>query len=162
MKQDKYIGLGLVVFAVVMYHEAGKLPPGLFGGLGAGFVPKIWFILLAVCSALLSLSAMAKEAKARREGAAGEVASGDRETFWVHYKFVIAGFIAFFAYIWGMSLFGYLISTLVFMPVLMWILGPKTKRSAAISLGVSAGATLGIYFVFQQLLKVFLPEGSLF
>ena len=61
-----------------------------------------------------------------------------------------------------MSYFGYTISTLIFMPILMWILSPRNQRAMVITLTVSLGMTFIIYFTFLKFLKVFLPEGSLF
>ena len=40
MKADKVIGLILIAFSIFMYIQADRLPPALFGTLGAGFVPK--------------------------------------------------------------------------------------------------------------------------
>lgn len=57
---------------------------------------------------------------------------------------------------------GYLISTAFFMLVLMWILGPRTKRSGVVIVATSFAVTYGIYFSFLKLLKVFLPSGVWF
>ena len=34
MKQDKVIGIILIVFAAIMYHQTTLLPPALFGDVG--------------------------------------------------------------------------------------------------------------------------------
>ena len=65
-------------------------------------------------------------------------------------------------YVILMYYLGYLISTIVFLPVLMWILGPKTKTAAITIVLVSLGLTIGMQVVFARLLKVFLPDGALF
>ena len=57
---------------------------------------------------------------------------------------------------------GYPIATLIFMPVFMWILGPRTKKAALVTVLTTLGVTFIIYYSFLKLLSVFLPEGSLF
>ena len=165
MKQDKVIGIALIVFAGIMYYQTTLLPPALFGDIGAAFVPKIWFTILGICGVSLTITGFVRDRKNRASGA-DEVAVdhfGARiKEFFIHYRFVFAGFIIFFLYICLMNYIGYLYSTLLFMPVLMWVLGPKTGKSAAIIALTSVGVTGIIYFGFVKVLKVFLPSGSLF
>lgn len=53
---------------------------------------------------------------------------------------------------------GYLITSVVFMMVLMPVLGTRKPITVV---GVSLGVTLGLYYVFQSLLGVPLPVGLL-
>jgi putative tricarboxylic transport membrane protein len=165
MKQDKVIGIILTIFAAIMYHQTTLLPPALFGDIGAAFVPKIWFTILGICGVSLIVTGFVRDKKNK--------ASGTDETdvdplsvrireFFIHYRFVISGFIIFFLYILLMNYIGYLYSTLLFMPILMWILGPKTAKAAVITALTSVGVTGIIYWGFVKVLKVFLPSGSLF
>ncbi|MBT8365287.1 MAG: tripartite tricarboxylate transporter TctB family protein [Deltaproteobacteria bacterium] len=82
--------------------------------------------------------------------------------FFNYYRYVILGFLAFFGYVVLMYYFGYPISTLIFMPVLMWVLGPRNKKAALVITVTTLGVTFVIYYSFLKLLRVFLPEGSLF
>ena len=75
MKADKVIGLILVAFSIFMYIQADRLPPALFGTLGAGFVPKILFIILAGCGAILTIQCLIRE---RIFGDASPVLCADR------------------------------------------------------------------------------------
>ena len=63
MKADKIIGGMLIAFSAIMYYAADKLPEGTFGTLGAGFFPKILFILLAVSGISLTAGAFIQEKK---------------------------------------------------------------------------------------------------
>jgi len=168
VKEDKVIGIILVVFSGLMYYKTLEFPPAMFGTLGAGFFPQILFTLLAVAGAVLTISGFMRE---RKRSDRGRPEKGKpRETqFWttikesLHYhSHVIISFFCFFCYILLMSYFGYTISTLLFMPILMWILGPRNRRAIPITIMVSLGMTFVIYFGFVEFLKVFLPEGSLF
>ena len=165
MKQDKVIGIILIVFSALMYYQTTHLPSPLFGDVGAAFVPKIWFAILGICGVSLTVTGFVRDRKNRASGT-DEVAvdhfSVRIKEFFIHYRFVFAGFIIFFLYIFLMKYIGYLYSTLLFMPVMMWILGPKTGKSVAIIALTSVGVTGIIYFGFVKVLKVFLPSGSLF
>ena len=165
MKQDKVIGIILIVFSALMYYQTTILPPPLFGDVGAAFVPKIWFTILGICGVSLTVAGFIRDRKNRAPGT-DEVAldhfGARMKEFFIHYRFVFAGFIIFFLYILLMKYVGYLYSTLLFMPVLMWVLGPKTGKSVVIIALTSVGVTGIIYFGFVKVLKVFLPSGSLF
>lgn len=165
MKSDKAIGMILIVFSAFMYYQAENLPPAKFGALGADFFPKILFVLLAVFGAALSISRFVQERK-KPAAVAKDVQiekTADRLLAGLaYYKFVIIGFVAFFFYIVLMHYLGYLISTLIFMPGLMFILGPRTKSAYISIFAVTLGLTLFLYYAFVHLLKVFLPEGAIF
>ena len=169
MKEDKVIGVILIAFSVFMYVQADRLPPALFGTKGAGFVPKILFAILAVCGAVLIIQCIFREKKAKTtddetsydKGGTG-IFPGKVRDFFNYYRYVILGFLAFFGYVVLMYYFGYPISTLIFMPVLMWVLGPRNKKAALVITVTTLGVTFVIYYSFLKLLRVFLPEGSLF
>jgi hypothetical protein len=155
----------LIVFSALMYYQTAHLPPPLFGDVGAAFVPKIWFTILGICGVSLTVTGFIRDRKTKASGTA-EVTVDPFDArvkeFFIHYRFVFAGFIIFFLYILLMKYIGYLYSTLLFMPVLMWVLSPKPGKSAAIIALTSVGVTGIIYFGFVKVLKVFLPSGSLF
>ena len=168
MKSDKFIGFITLAFAGFMYYQAHQLPPPMFGTLGADFFPKILAILLALAGAALLIGSL------RREKAPGAAPApvgtpsrtgAARQRFGeglAYYKFVIIGFVSFLIYVGLMDFLGYIIASLLFMPVLMWILGPRTRRSAAVIAATALGMTFGIYYSFSHLLQVYLPEGLLF
>jgi len=169
MKEDKVIGLILIAFSIFMYIQAERLPPALFGTLGAGFVPKILFAILAGCGAVLTIQSLIRDRKARV--AQAELPSGPVGTeeprfkvkaFFKTYPYVIFGFVAFLTYVVLMYYLGYPVATLIFMPVFMWILGPRNKKAALVTALTTLGVTFVIYYSFLKLLRVFLPEGSLF
>ena len=168
MKEDKVIGIILFVFSGLMFLKTLEFPPAMFGALGAGVFPQILFTLLALAGAGLMISGFLRDRKRDKGERAGRRKQGTIQ-FWntckesLHYhSHVIISFTLFFCYVILMSYFGYTISTLIFMPVLMWILGPRTRRAIPITIIVSLGMTFVMYFTFLKFLKVFLPEGSLF
>jgi len=168
VKEDKVIGIILVVFSGAMYYQTLEFPPAMFGTLGAGFFPQILFALLGLAGATLTISGFIRDRK-RDDGEKPEKRKPRETRFWNtiteslrYHSNVIISFFCFFSYIVLMSYFGYTIATLIFMPILMWILGPRNRRAIPITIIVSLGMTFVIYFGFVEFLKVFLPEGSLF
>lgn len=169
MKEDKVIGLILIFFSVFMYVQADRLPPALFGALGADLVPKILFITLAICGAVLIAQSLIRERKAKVSGVDSQLENAGRRGLRLktkellgYYRYVIFGFLAFLAYVILMYYLGYSIATLIFLPVIMWVLGPRNKKSVLVITLTTLGVTFIIYYSFLKFLKVFLPEGSLF
>jgi len=168
MKEDKVIGIILTIFSALMYYKTLEFPPAMFGTLGAGFFPQILFTLLALAGAALTISGFLRDRKRRDTEKTDERTStgiqlGNRLKQSLHYySHVIISFFLFLCYIVLMSYFGYTIATLMFMPVLMWILGPRNRRAIPVTVIVSFGTTFIIYLAFLKFLHVFLPEGSLF
>ncbi len=159
MKRDQVIGLILILFAGFMYYQATKLPPAMFGALGADVFPKLLFILLAVFGAALIVQATLK---ARKEAKAEDLPQTTKTGGIGHYKNVIFGFAAFCLYVILMYYLGYTISTLIFMPLLMFILAPRTKAAAVSVVLVTLALTFSLQYGFAKALKVFLPSSALF
>jgi len=167
MKEDKVIGIILIVFSAFMYSQTLDFPEAVFGTKGAGFFPKILFSLLGLAGAVLTAGAVIRNRKKKdsppAEGKSPEMRFRDRAKSSLRgHSQVILSFFLVFVYIMIMDYFGYLIATLAFMGTLMWYLGPKSRREIPLILMISCGVTFIIYFSFLELLQIFLPEGSLF
>ena len=78
-----------------------------------------------------------------------------------NHKNVILAFAIFLGYVILMYYFGYPIATFIFMPILMWTLGPKDKRSMVITAVTTLVVTFAVYYSFLKFLKIFLPTGKL-
>jgi putative tricarboxylic transport membrane protein len=167
MKKDQALGLFLMAFAAYMYYQASQLPPAMFGALGADIFPKLLFILLVVFGAALFIQTTIKtrrEVKTKTtDRKSGNISDADNQkTLFANYKYVIIGFTSFCLYVVLMYYLGYVIATLIFMPLFMWILGPKTKKAFVTIVIVSLALTFGMQYGFANVLKVFLPTGAVF
>jgi hypothetical protein len=167
MKEDKIIGIILIVFSAFMYSQTLDFPEAVFGTKGAGFFPKILFSLLALAGAALIANAFIRERKktggspAERKGPAPPFRDRVGKSL-SSYSQVILSFTLVFVYIVIMDYLGYMVATLAFMVTLMWFLGPKRRKDIPLILVISCGMTFIIYFAFLELLQIFLPEGNLF
>jgi len=164
MKADKVIGGILVVFSAIMYYEADKFPEGTFGTLGAGLFPKMLFILMAIAGVVLIVNTFIQEKKSKpgTENKAGEDVSESVRDIILNHKNVLLAFAIFFGYVILMYYFGYRIATFIFMPVLMWVLGPRNKKSMIVIAATTVIVTFAIHYSFLNFLKIFLPTGKLF
>lgn len=156
MRSDLYTGAFTCALSIIMFCIATKLPEGMFGTLGAGFFPKIIFGALAVCSFTLMVKTFIVHFVRNKSKA-------QTTSFpFAKYQIVAVAFVLFFLYVLGLSYVGFIIASIVFLPALMWTIGPKTKASLVPIVLTSTGITAVTYISFTHFLKVFLPSGSLF
>ena len=73
-------------------------------------------------------------------------------------KFILL-ILSLVGYVWIMEYIGFIISTLIFLPTTMKIMGYK---SIVKSLIISAGITLFVYLLFQVGFEILLPEPTIF
>jgi len=169
MKSDKWIGFIAIVFSGLMYWQTREFPPPLYGSLGAGFFPNILFALLAVTGVVLIISGYIEERKQRKSKGTGDNGGLTWSQLRKELKeaverniFVIISFSLFFCYVIMLDYLGYTIATLIFMPILIWVLGPRSRRAIPMIIIISLGMTFVIYFAFLEVFHVFLPSGKLF
>lgn len=155
VREDKYIGIILVIFSVFMYTQTFKFPPAMLGTLGAGFFPKILFTLLGLAGVGLIIGSLFQNKKRPLKTFSLKLA-------WQTHSLVILSFLLVGIYIVAMHYFGFLWATLGFMISLMWLLGPKKIRTLPLIMIISGGLTFVIYYTFLKLLQIFLPEGLAF
>jgi len=73
-------------------------------------------------------------------------------------KFILL-ILSLIGYVWIMEYIGFIVSTLIFLPITMKIMGYK---SIVKSLIISAGITLFVYLLFQVGFEILLPEPTIF
>jgi len=73
-------------------------------------------------------------------------------------KFILL-ILSLVGYVWIMEYVGFIVSTLIFLPITMRIMGYK---SIVKSLIISAGITLFVYLLFQVGFEILLPEPTIF
>ena len=73
-------------------------------------------------------------------------------------KFILL-ILSLVGYVWIMEYIGFIVSTLLFLPVTMKIMGYK---SLVKSILISAGITLFVYLLFQVGFEILLPEPTIF
>jgi hypothetical protein len=148
-KANIIISIILFCFTAFFAYLTAKLPDrNLPNTLGGDFVPWTLIIILFSLSLLLFLnSVIDKKLKTQITITLKEVGG------------VLALVILILAYTRGMLYFGYLITTPIFIGIMMRLSGAKKLRD--IILG-SLLTTAGVYLLFSRLFEVVLPEGKFF
>lgn len=150
------IGLSLAtaIFAIAYIHATKALPtPQLVDPVGPKAFPYLLGTTLLLCAAGLFVEGLVLF---RDEGVSPSkpVALSDPR------HLVVTGVMLWtLAYFLTFGLLGYVLSTTLFLLALIYVFdGRRPFRSAAIAIGFSVAS----YFVFNDLMEVFLPVGSLF
>ncbi|MBM3357611.1 MAG: tripartite tricarboxylate transporter TctB family protein [Betaproteobacteria bacterium] len=134
------VGVALLLLGVFAAWEGARMPQGTAGLPGPGVMPVALGVVLALCSvALMTISARAR--------VAGEpVAIGHRR--------ITAAVLALFAagLLWESA--GFLVTSTLFLFVLLWILSTLGWWRSLVAAMLGA---LAARFVFQNVLNVVLP-----
>ncbi len=152
-KRDLYAALILLAFSGLTYLEAYSYPQE------AAYFPRTLIILLAVLSFVLLVKSIFA---GKREKVAGERPLGaDAPPFWkkevVRKVFLMVAVSVVYFLI--MSSVGFYLTTLVYLPVMTWLLGFRKIKVIALSTVI---VLFFIYLVFSAFLKVPIPEGIAF
>ena len=149
-KADLIISIGLLGFISFYAYMTAQLPArNLPHTLGGDFVPWVLIIFLLI----LSLSLLIKSLFGK--GTKEQVAP----TTLREYGGILLLFALILLYIQGMLYFGYIITTPIFMGIMMWITGSKKLMEIGF---YSVMTTLVVYILFSRIFEVALPEGKIF
>lgn len=117
--------------------------------LGPGFLPKLYSILLVIFGLILIINAIVK-----RKSEINEVKSTNHS-----FLYGLASMLIVFVYILVLPYIGFYISTILVMLALLYFL---KVRNYIILFSVSLGTVIFLFTIFEKLLKVPIPSGSLF
>ncbi len=139
--RDVFIAIFLFIFLSFLWHVNNEAPPS------ANMYPKILIIFSYFFTLLLLIRSLYKKEKRIKKQKVE------------NYKSIFFVTLLTILYIVLIHFIGYGISTVIFMAVLLWIL---KIRSKSIFILLPIITTLTLYFIFNHVLMVLLPEGYLF
>jgi putative tricarboxylic transport membrane protein len=145
VKRSAVIWLVFAGFAMLSFHEAGKLPFGRTSVPGAGFFPTVLAVLLAMVS-LIGLIAAPQ---------GNGMDQSQEPLFWRKMLLTLAALLAFAAIF---EFAGYVVTTFLFVIFLLRAVERKTWTQAG---AVALCASLVSYILFGLLLGAPLPTGFL-
>ncbi len=145
---DRWIGGCLLFLAIVIFVYAYQFPPTRFEIVGPGFMPQI----MAVCLGVLSIALIASARKGDAEEASAEAPQSS--------PFAVV-LLLLLIYVGILRLVGFRAATFVFLVSCMTVLSGEVKKLPRFAL-LSLGLVLIIYYVFHNLMGIFLPRGSIF
>jgi putative tricarboxylic transport membrane protein len=152
-RRDSYVAIFILVSCGLAYWEAYSYP------YESAYFPRIIILLLAIMScALLGKSIL----EGRRENVREDRPPGVKSiSFWEREaaRKVILMIAVSFIYLLIMSSVGFYLTTLVYLPLMIWLLGVRKIRVITLS---AVLVLIFIYLVFSAFLKIPIPEGIAF
>ena len=143
MRSDLIAGVGTFVLGAVIAVEARRIPDGGTDGIGPGTFPFALGVIIALCGAALLLGALkAPPAEAGHDS--------------VRWPVVWTAFALLVAYAFALAYLGFLLATILLVPALLVLLGPRDIRRVSLSAVAVSGA---VFVIFGKLLGVDLPVG---
>jgi len=152
-RRNFYVAVILLIFCGLAYWEAYSYPHE------SAYFPRIIILLLAAMSSVLLVKSILE---GRREKVAGNRPRGvEGPSFWKNEVFrkVILMIAVSIIYLLIMSSVGFYLTTLVYLPVMTWLLGVRKIKVITLS---TVFVLFFIYLVFSAFLRVPIPEGIAF
>ena len=152
---DIIVGVFFMLLSAAMMVMAKMLPKSTVMDIGPDFMPMcigVMTFVLAAALVLLNIKNM-KIYVAQAEAEGPEKAD---------YKRVLTSFIIILVYVFVLKSVGFIISTLVYLPVQMFILAPEERRGKkdVIHLLITDVLfTFVVFFLFRYGFKIVLPAG---
>lgn len=152
---DIIVGVFFMLLSAAMMVMAKMLPKSTVMDIGPDFMPMcigVMTFVLAAALVLLNIKNM-KIYVAQAEAEGPEKAD---------YKRVLTSFIIILVYVFALKSVGFIISTLVYLPVQMFILAPEERRGKkdVIQLLITDVLfTFVVFFLFRYGFKIVLPAG---
>lgn len=152
---DIIVGVFFLLLSAAMLVMAKMLPKSTVMDIGPDFMPMcigVMTFVLAAALVLLNIKNM-KIYVAQAEAEGPEKAD---------YKRVLTSFIIILVYVFVLKSVGFIISTLVYLPVQMFILAPEERRGKkdVIQLLITDVLfTFVVFFLFRYGFKIVLPAG---
>jgi putative tricarboxylic transport membrane protein len=153
-QRNLMMGILLLVFAslfyVLTYYFTGRELEEMPSDVGPTFLPRLMLAALALESVFLIIFSLTKKRNASLD-------SVKPEPIW-HSRPIIM-FAAFLIYVYLATLFGYIVSTIAFMLLSFYLLGLRRIWMLVV---IPPAITFATRYLFENLLNVYLPTGSLF
>lgn len=152
---DIIVGVFFMLLSAAMMVMAKMLPKSTVMDIGPDFMPiciGVMTFVLAAALVLLNIKNM-KIYVAQAEAEGPEKAD---------YKRVLTSFIIILVYVFVLKSVGFIISTLVYLPVQMFILAPEERRgkkNVIQLLLTDVLFTFVVFFLFRYGFKIVLPAG---
>ncbi|MGC3962911.1 MAG: tripartite tricarboxylate transporter TctB family protein [Rhodocyclaceae bacterium] len=161
-RSDVLVGVLLILIALATIIESRNFPTtAVATDIGAGAFPTAFAAILIVLCALLIFNHFSHGSLPDATDPIGtdEAEALAEPTGPINYLNPVLGVALTVAYVTAVSWIGYLVSTPIFMFVLLQVLG---FRRVVPSVVIALGVTFGLYLIFDVGMSVALPTGTLF
>jgi len=149
MHRDRFVGIIGVLLGAAIAYMTYRLPDSTMAGdIGPKVFPFVSAALLLVCGAILLI---------RKPSAHKAWLQGKQQ--WLRFLAII---LVILAYVVLLVLFGYIFATLVFVTALFMMFGQSEGAKLWQGLTYAGIVTLSTYLLFNKVLSLRMPVGSIF
>ncbi|MDR3363122.1 MAG: tripartite tricarboxylate transporter TctB family protein [Desulfovibrio sp.] len=149
-KNDCIMGAGLLLLAILLYHETYSFREVYSFSFGPRVFPRIILGIIGFCSFILILQSITLSGADQKQQ--------KKHTIDTSVLAMRAGMILLLIlYIIALPLAGYVPCTSVFLFLTMLLLGVRTRKLIAIYAAISLIVAASLQYIFGTLLKFFLP-----
>lgn len=152
---DIVVSIFFMALSAVMIYAAMLLPKSTVMEIGPDFMPTVVGIATLIMSAALLIISL-KGLKARAaEAEANPPAQCD-------YKRMLLSLILILIYVFALKPVGFIITTLVYLPIQMYVLADadhRSKKDIIMLLVIDVVFTIAVFFLFRYGFKIVLPQG---
>ena len=152
---DIVVGVFFMALSVVMMVMAQMLPKSKVMDIGPDFMPMVISGITFVLAAILTLLNMKNMKMRFAEIEASEIDSCD-------YKRVLLSALLVLIYVFILQPIGFIVSTLVYLPLQMLVLAPDDQRGKKQIIQlviIDVIFTVVVFFLFRYGFKIILPAG---
>ena len=160
------IGVILLIFSAFYYYSTSEFPPpSKTENLGPAFFPTLLAATLAFLAILLIVNSIIFRGASGKDKGGAVIQGAERleeDSFGaeeISYTFLLGTICLSFLYVGLISILGFLISTPLFLIILIRLLGYEKWTN---NLAASIGLTAALYLLFAAALGVSLPAGIFF
>lgn len=155
---DFVVGIFYAVLGIALIIGAKALPKSKVMEIGPDFMPTLVGVIILVLAGILLVETFAKF----KANAAELEASGFKDTS--DYKRVLGSLVSAIIYVNILKPVGFIVSTLVYLIIQIYILAPDNKRTKKDLIQyaiIDVVFTVVVYFLFRYGFKIVLPGGIL-
>lgn len=152
---DIIAGVFFMAVSVVMMVMAKMLPKSKVMDIGPDFMPMVIGGITFVLAAILTVLSIKNMKMRMAEIAASEIDSCD-------YKRVLLSALLVLVYVYILQPIGFIVSTLVYLPLQMLVLSPddqRGKKQIIQLIIIDVIFTMVVFFLFRYGFKIILPAG---
>lgn len=152
LTKDLYLGVFLVLLSLLAFIETLSYP------INSAYFPRFIIVLIALLGAATILKELRPLLKNRQANQGGNLSEDDKVAFWRMPKVRKVTMMVFssLVYMVTMTYVGFFVTTSVYLPIMMRLLGVRKPSTILLSTGI---VVVSIYLIFGMFLSVPFPDG---
>lgn len=152
---DIVVGIFFMILSAILIAMARALPKSQVMDIGPDFMPMVIGVITFILAAILTVMSLANFKRHAAEIDPASLPECD-------YVRVLSSIILVLIYVFALQPVGFIVTTLVFLPLQMLVLAPedsRNKKGVIQILIIDVVFTLFVFMLFRYAFKIVLPAG---